>query len=140
MAVINGRQYEFADLTLITGGRDIIGFRGIKYTTKQEKEAIYGKGNKPISIQKGNVSHEGEITLVQSEYETLVALGEGSVLNLNLNATLSYGNPTKGDVMIVDTIIGLQFTEEAKELKQGDKFMEIKLPFVALDIKRQRPV
>lgn len=138
MAVINGRQYEFADLTLITGGRDMIGFRGIKYTTKQEKEAIYGKGNRPLSIQKGNVSHEGEITLVQSEYETLVALGEGSVLNLNLNATLSYGNPTKGDMMIVDTIIGLQFTEEAKELKQGDKFMEIKLPFVALDIKRQR--
>jgi hypothetical protein len=139
MAIINGRQYEFADLTLIMGGRDVTGFRGIKYTTKQEKEAIYGKGNKPISIQKGNVSYEGEITLTQSEYETLVALGNGSVLNLNLNAIVSFGNPLKGDVMITDAILGLQFTEESKEMKQGDKFMEIKLPFVALDVKRQKP-
>lgn len=139
MAIINGRQYEFADLTLIMGGRDVSGFRGIKYTTKQEKEAIYGKGNKPLSIQKGNVSYEGEITLTQSEYETLVALGNGSVLNLNLNAIVSYGNPLKGDVMITDAILGLQFTEESKEMKQGDKFMEIKLPFVALDVQRQKP-
>lgn len=138
MAVINGRQYEFADLTLILGGRDVSGFRGIKYTTKQEKEAIYGKGNRPLSIQKGNKSHDGEITLTQSEYETLVALGDGSVLNLNLNAVCAYGNPSKGDVLIYDTIYGLQFTEESKEFKQGDKFAEIKLPFVALDIQRQK--
>ncbi len=139
MAIINGRQYEFADLTLVMGGRDVTGFRGIKYTNKQEKEAIYGKGNRPISIQKGNISYEGEITLTQSEYETLVAVGKGSVLSLNLNAVCSYGNPAQGDVMIVDTIIGLQFTEGSKELKQGDKFMEIKLPFIALDIQAQKP-
>ncbi len=139
MGIINGREYEFADLTLILGGRDVAGFRGIKYTTKQEKEAVYGKGNRPLSIQKGNIAFEGEISLLQSEYETLVALGKGSVLNLNLNAVCAYGNPARGDVMVTDFITGLQFTEESKEFKQGDKFTEIKLPFIALDIKKQKP-
>jgi hypothetical protein len=137
MAIINGRQYEFADLTLMLGGRDVSGFRGIKYATKQEKEVLYGKGNRGMSIQKGNISHDGEITLAQSEFETLTALGKGSVLNLNLNATVCYGNPYKGDMMITDKLYGIQFTEEAKEFKQGDKSMDITLPFICLDIERQ---
>jgi hypothetical protein len=137
MSIINGRQYEFADLTLYVGGRDVTGFRGIKYTSTQEKEALYGKGNKPLSIQKGNISHSGELTLAQSELETLIALGGGSVLGLSLNAIVSYGNPANGDMMITDKIIGLQFTEEPKEWKQGDKWIDITLPFICLDIRKQ---
>lgn len=33
-----------------------------------------------------------------------------------------------------DRIVGLRFTEAAKELKQGDKFMEITIPFIALRV------
>ena len=137
MALINGRQYEFADLTLVLGGRDVTGFRGIKYTSTQEKETLYGKGNRGMSIQKGNIAHSGEITLTQSELETLKTLGKGSVLNLSLNAVVCYGNPANGDMLITDKIFGLQFTEEAKEFKQGDKWMDVTLPFICLDIKYQ---
>jgi hypothetical protein len=137
MAFINERQYEFADLTLYLAGRDVTGFRGIKYTKKQEKEALYGKGNRPMSIQKGNISYEGEISFTQSELETLKVLGNGSILGLNLNAVVSYGNPDKGDTWITDKLFGIQFTEEAKEIKQGDKFMEVTLPFICLDIQYQ---
>ena len=134
---INGRQYEFSDLTLFLGGRDVTGFRGIKYSSKQEKEVLYGKGNRGLSIQKGNISHEGEITLTQSELETLKKLGGGSILGLSLNAIVVYGNPAKGDVMITDRLFGIQFTEEAKEFKQGDKWADITLPFICLDINYQ---
>jgi hypothetical protein len=48
-----------------------------------------------------------------------------------------YGNPSQGDTLITDKIIGLQFTEEEKSIKQGDKFMEITLPFIALEIQYQ---
>jgi hypothetical protein len=137
MALINGRQYEFADLTLYLGGRDVTGFRGIKYASAQEKDALFGKGNRAISIQKGNISHSGELTVTQSELETLKASGGGSILGLSLNAIVSYGNPANGDAMITDKLFGIQFTEEAKEIKQGDKFMEIVLPFICLDIKYQ---
>jgi hypothetical protein len=136
MAIINGRQYEWADLTLVLAGRDVAGFRGAEYGPTQEKEAVYGKGNKPLSIQKGNKAYEGTLTLLQSELETLVILGGGSILDLNLDAVLCYGNPAKGDVMIVDKLFGIQFTEEKRSLNQNDKFMEVSLPFVYLDQKR----
>ena len=135
MALINGRQYEFADLTLILGGRDVTGFRGAEYGPKQETEHFFGKGNKPLSIQKGNITYEGTLTVSQSELETLCILGGGSILNLNLNAVLCYGNPAMGDVMTVDTLYGIRFTEERKSIKQGDKFMEVSLPFLYLDQK-----
>jgi hypothetical protein len=137
MANINGRQYEFADLTLFLGGRDVTGFRGIKYTSAQDKETLYGKGNRAISIQKGNINHSGELTVTQSELETLKASGGGSILGLSLNAVVCYGNPANGDALITDKLYDIQFTEEAKEIKQGDKFMEIVLPFLCLDIQYQ---
>lgn len=140
--MINGRQYEFADISLVLGGRDVCGLRGIKYSEKQEKEVLYGKGNKPLSVQKGNFSYEGEISLTQSELETLKTLarkqtGRSSIMSLNLNAVVCYGNPLKGDIMITDRIYGIQFTEDAKELKQGDKYMEVTLPFICTDIEYQ---
>ena len=69
--MFNSREYEWADLTFLLGGKDLTGFRGIKYSIKQEKEVVYGKGNMPIAIQKGNKSIEGEITVLQSELETM---------------------------------------------------------------------
>jgi len=135
--MFNSRQYEFADVTLILGGRDVTGIRGIQYAEKQEKEAIYAKGNRPHSIQKGNIAISGEITLLQSELETLRLLGRGSILGLSLNAVVTYGNPANGDVMVTDIITGVQFLESPKEMKQGDKFMEVSLPFIAMSLQNQ---
>ena len=47
--MINGKEYGWEDITAYMGGRDVMGFRSIKYTTKKEKEALYGKGNKAKS-------------------------------------------------------------------------------------------
>jgi hypothetical protein len=136
----DSRQYEFADLSLELGGRTITGFRGVKYSSKQEKELVYGKGNQPLHIQKGNIGYEGEISLLQSELETLRAASTtGSVLGLRLDAVVAYGNASNGDTLVIDKIRGLEFTEDAKEMKQGDKFMEVSLPFICLKIENQKP-
>ncbi len=139
--IINGREYEFADVSLILGGRDVCGLRGISYKEKQEKELLYGKGNKPLSIQKGNIGYEGEMKLTQSELETLIlaakaSTGRSSILGLSMNAVVCYGNPLQDPaaVMTTDRLYGIQFTENAKALNQGDKFMEISLPFICTDI------
>ena len=132
----DSREYEWSDITLILGGKDITGIRGIKYSEKQEKEPVYGKGAKPHSVQKGNISYEGAITVLQSELETLRANAKNrSILNLNLDAIVAYGDPSKGDAMVTDILKGVQFTEAPHESKQGDKFMEVALPIIFLDIK-----
>jgi hypothetical protein len=131
----NSRQYEWSDVSLVLGGRDLTGIRAVKYTEKMEREPIYAKGRNPHSIQTGNASYEGEISVLQSEYEALVLAGGGSIMGLSLDAIVSYGNPQNADPIITDKVLGIMFTEASKEFKQGDKFMEMKLPFVALDVR-----
>ena len=115
--MINGKEYGWEDITAYMGGRDVMGFRSIKYTTKKEKEALYGKGNKALAIQSGNISNDGEIGLTQSEVEAL---------------EIASGDPEKGDLPTIHKLRGVQFTEDPRETNQGDKFQDLKLPFLFL--------
>ena len=133
--MFNSRQYEYADITVYIGNRDITGLRSIKYVTKQEKELLHGKGNRPISIQKGNITNEGEIGLLQSELEALEVAGGGSILDIETTIVINYGNPSKGDMIKTEVLSGVQFTEDSREMKQGDKFMEILIPCIFLEKK-----
>ena len=60
--------------------------------------------------------------------------GRASIMELNLNALVCYGDPTKGDPMVTDRLLNIQFTEVEKSMSQGDKNMEVSLPFVCTDI------
>ncbi len=128
--MVNTREYEWSDVTVVMAGRPVTGLRGVKYSAKQEKELLHAKGNKPHSIQRGNKTYDGEITLLQSEYEALKQACGGDILDASLDIVAAYGNPSAGDVMTTDILAGVEFTEDNTEWKQGDKFQEKTLPFL----------
>ena len=117
-------------MRLTVGGRPITRARSVRYKRSKEKELLYGTGDEPVSIQSGNVAYDGELGLLRSEYETLAAAGGGSVLDLQTDIVVSYGNPP--DVMVTDKLLACQFTEEENSMSQGDKNEEITLPFIFL--------
>lgn len=133
--MFNSREYEWADITIILGGRDLTKIRAVKYKEAREKELVYAKGRKPFGIQSGNDAYDGEIALLQSEYEALKKAGGGSIMGLSLDAVVCYGNPAEGNAIETDKLFGIQFTEAEKDWTQGDKFKEIKLPILFLDLK-----
>ena len=117
-------------------GRTVTGIRGIEYTAKQEKEPLYGRGNKPLSIQKENKSFDGKLSFLQSELEALqLASGVGNnILDIaQFDVVVAYV-PKGGGTIVTDIVKNVEFTDVPKSLKQGDKNMEIELPFVCLDI------
>lgn len=133
--MVNTREYEWSDVNAVMAGRTITGLRGVKYGSKQEKELLHGKGNKPHSIQRGNKTFEGEITLLQSEYEAFRQACGGDILDASVDIVAAYGNPTNGDAITTDILVSCEFTEDNTEWKQGDKFQEKALPFIFLDKK-----
>ena len=122
--MFNSKEYEWADINVVMAGRPVTGFRSVKYSSKQEKEALYAK------------SYDGSIGLLQSEYEALSQACGGDILDASFDLLVSYGNATKGDVIVTDILVGAEFTEDNTEWKQGDKFQEKELPFIFVDKKK----
>ena len=132
--MFNTREYEWSDVTVVLAGRDVTGLRGIAYSEAQEKEALYAKGNKPHGIQRGNKSYTGSIRILQSELLALQEAAGGSILDVTVDIVVAYGNPAMGDIVHTDLIRGAEFTEAPQALNQNDKFMEIELPIIAIDV------
>ena len=130
------REHEWSDVNVILAGRPVIGIRGVSYTSSQEKEALYGKGNKPHAMQRGNKSYSGSIRLLQSELEALERAAGGDALDATFNVVVAYGSPLQGAKFSTDLLKGCEITEIPKGLNQNDKFMEIELPVVMLDVIR----
>lgn len=128
--MFNSREYEWNDIHATVGGRPLTRLRSVRYKRSKEKELLYGTGNEPVAIQSGNVAYEGEVGMTRSEYETLAQSGNGSILDIQVDIVVSYGNASNGDVMITDKLMGCQFSEEETSMSQGDKFEEITLPFI----------
>jgi hypothetical protein len=134
--MFNSEEYAWKDVTVVLLGKAVTGIRSVKYSEKQEKEFVYGKGDKPVAIQKGNKSYSGEIKLLQSELEALIAASEtNSILDIPaFDIIVTYA---AGVRVITDVLKSVEFTESAKEIKQGDKFQEITLPVLFLDAEQQ---
>lgn len=133
--MFNSREYEWADISVVLGGRDLTGIRAIKHKRKRELEEVYGKGREPRAIQSGNNSYEGEIEILQSDFNAIEDAAGGNILDVNVDILVSYGNPSNGDVIRTKKISGVRFGESENAGKQGDKFMPITLPFKAIGIK-----
>ncbi|WP_379690706.1 hypothetical protein [Flavobacterium branchiarum] len=109
--------------------------RAVKCKKKREKEPIYAKGREPFAMQSGNSSYEGELELLKSGYDALEDAAGGNILDIKVDMLISYGNPSSGDVMRTKRISGVSITEAEEAAKQGDKFMPVTLPFLALGMK-----
>jgi hypothetical protein len=135
----NSKEFSYSDINVTVLGRNITGLRGIKYTVKTNKERVYGRGKKALAIQSGNEEIEGEIMLLQSELNALIVAAKAAntankVTDISFDIVVSYG---QGTTAKTDIIIGAEISDYERGMKQGDPFMEISLPFIALEIKEQ---
>jgi hypothetical protein len=128
----NSREYEWADITVVLGGVDLLTLRAIKCKKKAEVEEVYAKGAEPFALQSGNRSYEGEFEVLKSGYDALEDAAGGNILDLKADVVVSYGNPANGDVIRSKRISGIRITEAEEAAKQGDKFMPVTLAFKAL--------
>lgn len=130
----NSREYEWADVNVIVGGVDIIGIRGVKWTRKKELEPVYAKGRDPHSINAGNNAYDIELEMLQSSFDQLEAAANDDILSLNVDIQVTFGNT--GDVLKTHRALGVRFSEDVLDIKQGDKFAAITVPGMALKIQK----
>jgi len=132
-------EYTFAEMTVLIGGVEVTRIQKVEYKVQQKKEVIYGKGVNPVAVQRGQKSYDGSIDMLQSEFESLVAMAPGhDILDLHFDIIVSYGNPERGDVLITDVLQGCEFTEAAHSIGGDETYMKVSLPFIFLKLVNQK--
>lgn len=128
------KEFAWANVEIAMLGKVVTKARGVKYSAKKEKEYLHARGENPFSIQSGNKTYEGELTLLQSELEAMAKdiEPEEDITDIpGFSVTISYV-PKKGESVITHTLEGVEFSEDPREIKQGDKYQELTLPIMFL--------
>lgn len=77
--MINGRKYSWQDITVVLPYGEAIDIQDISYDESNGREAIYGKGGKPVGYSKTNQACTGKITILREELEKWERYLGGSV-------------------------------------------------------------
>lgn len=134
--VINQKEYAYGDIGVYIFGQFVAGLRGIDYKPTKNKDYVRGAGYRPRSIQHGERSYEGTLTILQSELDALNRTahqrGYEDILDVDFDIVVTYGEPS--GVMVTDKISNASIKELPKGMKSGDLYSEHALPFIALGI------
>ena len=130
------KEIEWQDVKININGVTVTKARAIDYDVAQEKEHLHAAGVEPISIQRGNRSYTGTLTLLKGQVDAIqtaaIAAGGKDLLDATFIVVVEY--PGVGDRLPrIDTLTGCEFTSIPKAITQNQKFMEIALPFLYLN-------
>lgn len=128
--LINGVEYGWADVNVAISGVCIKGITAVSYGEKQDVSNIYGAGRYPVARGKGRITPTAKITLLASE---VLAIQSQSI-NRRLqdiapfDITVTY-LPDSG-IVHTDKIRNCQFTENKRDVKEGDMSIGVELELV----------
>lgn len=130
----NSKEYAWHNVEIAMHGRILTRVRGVKYSVKNDKEAVHGRGANPFAIQSGNKTYEGELILLQSELEALQReLGESEdVTDIPCFDIVVAYRPHNGGAVVSHILKSAEFTEDNRDIGQGDKFQELTIPILFL--------
>lgn len=135
MISVNGKMYDWADLTVVYPGSipaGVLGIQSIDWNEELEVEPIYGAGNKAIGYGRGNWKAEGKMTITLEAYAQLNAMTSAGIFNAPpFNIVLCYAN--KEEPVHTVQLLGCKWTKKSNKASQGDKKMEVELDFVILE-------
>lgn len=100
---INGRQYDWEDISVMLPHGEAVGITEIKYEDSQAVTARYGKGAVPRGYGRGNYEASGSFVLDRDEWErlkiVLAASGGGKIFDHTpFTVVVMYANNDMGTI------------------------------------------
>lgn len=133
MAVVNGKVYDWGDISVKLPDFELE-VQEISYNDELEKEASYGKGQKPRGYGEGNYKADGKMSLLKDDFDDLVDYCKKKNIPLYKlvipKIVVSYANDTqrtKTDVLNMATI-----TKTNHKNGQGDKSLKVDLDLLII--------
>lgn len=117
--LVNGRAYDFTQITAVVLGVPLAGVSAINYTEEQEKVNNMGQGNRPVSRGKGPIDSFGSLEISMNDVEAIRdAAPSGSLLQVPMfDIVVVFGNPQKP---VTHVLKNCEFLNDGVESTQGD--------------------
>jgi hypothetical protein len=129
---INGTRHSWASITINLLGRIVTGVSAISYEEKQEKKNNYGAGIFPVSRGLGKYEASAKITLFSYEVDAIlktIGLGKRLIDIEPFDIVVTY-MPVGSDLLVNHLIRNAEFTNNKRDIKQGDTVVETEFDLV----------
>jgi len=133
--VINGKVYDWEDITIGLPYGIAIGVESIDYEDELETELAYGKGSKAVGYGTGNYKPSGKMTLLRDEFDKLIDYAKSTGRPLYkippFPITVSYAND--GQAPKTDVLKGCKFGKISSKASQGSKKLSVDIDLIITD-------
>jgi hypothetical protein len=137
LSFFDSKECEWSDMVVLMGGAPITKIKGLKYKASKDKQLLHAAGDEPMSIQSGNRSYEGSITVYKGALDDLnraaKLAGGMDILDIQFDVVVTY-KPHGARKMQSDLLKGVEIKAFEKGMDQGAKFMEVELPILFLKL------
>lgn len=134
-ALIRGKSYENADITVNIGGVILTSVTAINYGEEDSIEGIWATGRKQSSYGVGQIKPSGSITILMEEMQNILSVApNGRIQDLPFfNITISYTDLSL--ITVIHRLVNCKFKSNKIDSKTGDTSTPIELPLFIGDIK-----
>ena len=134
MVNINGNHYGWAQVELSINGITIADVVSISYEETQERELVFGAGNRPTGYGDGNIECSASVTLKMEAVQKLQEISpDGRLQSIPpFEISVSFLNP-QNDI-VTDTLRNCLFTTNKRDLNQNDKSFDVDLDLLVTHI------
>jgi len=133
-ALINGRSYDWSQITLTIAGVPIAGVAKITYKESTEIVDNFGGGRRPVNRGHGNITAEASISLHMEEIERIQALAPQRNIMLLPEFDIGVTFADNDQVPANHVIKNCRFMENARDISQGDTGVTPELPLATSNI------
>lgn len=117
--LVNGRAYDYTEITIVILGVPLAGISSITYVTEQEKTNNFGTGNQPVSRGRGAKEPSGSLEISMNDVESMRDVApNGDLLDIPpFDIVVVFGNIQK---IVTHTLKNVEFQNDGVETTQGD--------------------
>jgi hypothetical protein len=133
MPTLNSNKFSYNDMTVRLGGQVLFDATGLEVEFGYEHEEVRGKGGKAQAINEKNFGVSGTLSMLQGDFEAIVEQYGTGYQKKYFQITWNFQDDNGS--LKTHIIVGLKLGKTKLALKNGDAFMQIDIPFLALDIK-----
>ena len=129
-------EYGYNDISIIFGGRVLNTLQGIKVESGWEHDGHRTKGGKFGGINETNFDVSGSFKILQSDLIAMENSYGDKLQKTYFDIIWNFAASASSTSIKTNRIKRLKLGKIPEEFNQGDAFMEIEIPFIACDYKK----